>query len=181
MTDCTQEIGYLQSINSGKHLPQSPSTSRFFYMATFCIGFYMSYLSTPLSKEINDFGFSLQQGCFLYKWNDLGVQSFFLWNGNKLVRNIEDQSFFSSNMNQKHGSPIIFFLKETETWESSNFFSKWKRTWESSPFLLTCNRGMGVQSFSFDMQQRNGSPVVFFWHETESWKSSLFLCNETET
>jgi hypothetical protein len=30
MSECTQEIGYLQSINSDKHLPQSPSTCQFF-------------------------------------------------------------------------------------------------------------------------------------------------------
>ncbi len=30
MTECTQEIGYLQSINSDKHLPQSPLTFQFF-------------------------------------------------------------------------------------------------------------------------------------------------------
>jgi hypothetical protein len=26
MTECTQDIGYLQSINSDKHMPQSPFT-----------------------------------------------------------------------------------------------------------------------------------------------------------
>jgi hypothetical protein len=30
MTECTQGIGYLQSINSGKHLPESPFTGQFF-------------------------------------------------------------------------------------------------------------------------------------------------------
>ncbi len=30
MTECTQEIGYLQSVNSDKNLPQSPFTGRFF-------------------------------------------------------------------------------------------------------------------------------------------------------
>jgi hypothetical protein len=29
MTECTQEIGYLQSINSEKHLAQSPFTGQF--------------------------------------------------------------------------------------------------------------------------------------------------------
>jgi hypothetical protein len=29
MTECTQKIGYLQSINSDKHLPQNPLTSSF--------------------------------------------------------------------------------------------------------------------------------------------------------
>ncbi len=47
MTDCgTEEIGYLQSINSDKHLPQSTLTGQFFQMMTFCIAFYESYLST---------------------------------------------------------------------------------------------------------------------------------------
>jgi hypothetical protein len=32
MTECTQEIGYLQSINSDKYLPQSPFTGQFFYV-----------------------------------------------------------------------------------------------------------------------------------------------------
>jgi hypothetical protein len=35
MTECTQEIGYLQSINSDNHLPQSPFTGQFFQMTTF--------------------------------------------------------------------------------------------------------------------------------------------------
>jgi hypothetical protein len=30
MIECTQEIGYLQSINSDKHLPESPLTGNFF-------------------------------------------------------------------------------------------------------------------------------------------------------
>ncbi len=30
MTECPQETGYLQSINSDKHLPQSPVTGKFF-------------------------------------------------------------------------------------------------------------------------------------------------------
>jgi hypothetical protein len=30
MTECTQEIGYLQSINSEKHLPQSPFRGLFY-------------------------------------------------------------------------------------------------------------------------------------------------------
>jgi hypothetical protein len=30
VTECTQEIGYLQSINSDEYLPQSPFTSKFF-------------------------------------------------------------------------------------------------------------------------------------------------------
>jgi hypothetical protein len=30
VTECTQEIGYLQSINSDKHLPQSTFTGQFF-------------------------------------------------------------------------------------------------------------------------------------------------------
>jgi hypothetical protein len=30
ITECTQEIGYLQSINSDKHLPQSLFTGQFF-------------------------------------------------------------------------------------------------------------------------------------------------------
>jgi hypothetical protein len=30
MTQCTQEIGYFQSINSDKHLPQIPLTGQFF-------------------------------------------------------------------------------------------------------------------------------------------------------
>jgi hypothetical protein len=46
MTECTQEIGYLQSINSCKYLPQSPYTGQFFQVRTFCIDFYESYLST---------------------------------------------------------------------------------------------------------------------------------------
>jgi hypothetical protein len=29
MTECTQEIAYLQAINSDKHLPQSPLTGQF--------------------------------------------------------------------------------------------------------------------------------------------------------
>ncbi len=29
MTECTQEIGYLQSINSDKHLPQNLFTGKF--------------------------------------------------------------------------------------------------------------------------------------------------------
>jgi hypothetical protein len=33
MTECTQEIGYLQSINTDKHLPQSPFTGKFFFNA----------------------------------------------------------------------------------------------------------------------------------------------------
>jgi hypothetical protein len=31
MTECTQDIGYLQSINSVKHLPQGPFTGQFLY------------------------------------------------------------------------------------------------------------------------------------------------------
>ncbi len=31
---------YIQSINSEKHLPQSPFTGKFFYMTTFCFGIY---------------------------------------------------------------------------------------------------------------------------------------------
>jgi hypothetical protein len=31
MTECTQEIGYLQSIDSDKHLPQSPFPGQFFF------------------------------------------------------------------------------------------------------------------------------------------------------
>ncbi len=46
MIECTQELGYLQSTNSDKHLPQSPFTGKFFPMTTFCIDFYESYLST---------------------------------------------------------------------------------------------------------------------------------------
>ncbi len=30
ITECSQEIGYLQSINSDKHLPESPVTGQFF-------------------------------------------------------------------------------------------------------------------------------------------------------
>jgi hypothetical protein len=30
MTECTQEIAYFQSINSDKHLPQSPFIGQFF-------------------------------------------------------------------------------------------------------------------------------------------------------
>ncbi len=40
MTECTQELGYLQSTNSDKHLPQSPFTGKFFPMTTFCIDSY---------------------------------------------------------------------------------------------------------------------------------------------
>ncbi len=39
MTECMQKIGYLQSIISDIHLPQSPFTGKFFQMATFCIDF----------------------------------------------------------------------------------------------------------------------------------------------
>jgi hypothetical protein len=38
-TECPQEIGYLQSINSDIHLPQSPFTGQTFSMTTFCIDF----------------------------------------------------------------------------------------------------------------------------------------------
>jgi hypothetical protein len=31
MTECTQEIGYLQSITSDEPLPQSPFTGKFFF------------------------------------------------------------------------------------------------------------------------------------------------------
>jgi hypothetical protein len=41
-TECMQEIGYLQPVNSDKHLPQSPFTGQFFKMATFCIDFVTS-------------------------------------------------------------------------------------------------------------------------------------------
>jgi hypothetical protein len=47
-TELMKEIGYLQSVNSDKHLPQSPFTGQFFKMTTFCIDFYESYLSTVL-------------------------------------------------------------------------------------------------------------------------------------
>ena len=47
MTECTQEIGYLQSINSDKHLPQSPFAV-FFRSRHF--PFYVSYLSTHVSN-----------------------------------------------------------------------------------------------------------------------------------
>jgi hypothetical protein len=46
MTECTQEIGSLQYINSDKHLPQSPFTGQFFELATICVDFYEYYLST---------------------------------------------------------------------------------------------------------------------------------------
>jgi hypothetical protein len=37
MTECTQEIGCLQSINSDKHLPQSPLTGQFFRWRHFAL------------------------------------------------------------------------------------------------------------------------------------------------
>ncbi len=37
MTECKQEIGYLKSNNSDKHLPQSPFTGKFFYMTHFAL------------------------------------------------------------------------------------------------------------------------------------------------
>ncbi len=46
MAECRQVTGYLLSINSYKHLPQNPFTGKIFYMTTFCIDFYESYLST---------------------------------------------------------------------------------------------------------------------------------------
>ncbi len=46
ITESTQEIAYLQSINSNKHQPQSPSTGKLFYWTIVCIAFYESYLST---------------------------------------------------------------------------------------------------------------------------------------
>ncbi len=52
MTESTQEIGYLPSINSDKHMPKSPCTGQFFQMTTFCIDFYKSYLSTTICSEI---------------------------------------------------------------------------------------------------------------------------------
>jgi hypothetical protein len=53
MTECTQEIGYLQSINTDKHLPQSPFLSQFFRWQHFALpsmsliflwGLYTQYL-----------------------------------------------------------------------------------------------------------------------------------------
>ncbi len=43
-TEQKQEIGYLQSKNSDKHLPQSPLTGKFFLYDAFCIDFYMSLI-----------------------------------------------------------------------------------------------------------------------------------------
>ncbi len=37
MTECTQETGYLQSINSDKHLSQSPFTGKFFRWRHFAL------------------------------------------------------------------------------------------------------------------------------------------------
>ncbi len=53
MTECTQEIDYLQSINFDKHLPQSPFTGQFDKMATLCIDFYESYLSTGYRNNLD--------------------------------------------------------------------------------------------------------------------------------
>jgi hypothetical protein len=52
MTECTQETGYLQSINSDKHLPQSPFTAQFDKMTTLCIDFYEAYLSTEYRNNL---------------------------------------------------------------------------------------------------------------------------------
>jgi hypothetical protein len=40
MTECTQKTGYLQSINSDKHLPRSPVAGKFFFDDDICIDFY---------------------------------------------------------------------------------------------------------------------------------------------
>jgi hypothetical protein len=45
--ECTARKN-LQSINSDKHLPQSPSTGQFILMTTFCIAIYESYFSTDV-------------------------------------------------------------------------------------------------------------------------------------
>jgi hypothetical protein len=42
---------YLQSINSDKHLPQSPFTGQFLKMTSFCIDSYLSYLSTGTALQ----------------------------------------------------------------------------------------------------------------------------------
>jgi hypothetical protein len=49
MTEYMQETGYLQSINSDKHLSLY-CTGTFFYMTTFCIDFYEIYLSALYSR-----------------------------------------------------------------------------------------------------------------------------------
>jgi hypothetical protein len=46
-----QEIGYLQSINSVKHLPHSLLTGKFFLMTTFCNDLYEAFLSKGLEPE----------------------------------------------------------------------------------------------------------------------------------
>ncbi len=53
MTECTQEkSGYLHSINSDKHMPQSLFTGQFLLVTKFCIAFYECYLSTLIKKKI---------------------------------------------------------------------------------------------------------------------------------
>jgi hypothetical protein len=47
MTECTQEIGYIQTINSDNYLPQkSPFTGQFFLDDDILHSLYESYLST---------------------------------------------------------------------------------------------------------------------------------------
>jgi hypothetical protein len=51
MTECTPEIGYLQSINYD-NCRKVPSLVNFFYMTTFCIAFYESYLAIPVTETV---------------------------------------------------------------------------------------------------------------------------------
>ncbi len=67
MTECTQELGYLQSINSCKYLPQSPYTGQFFQVRTFCIDFYESYLSTDGKFGASRPQSALKNLCCFYK------------------------------------------------------------------------------------------------------------------
>ncbi len=67
MTECSHEIGYLQSINSDKHLPQSPFAGHFFRGRHF--DFYESYLAT---YSINDFHHGVQVS-FTVNWRSFAV------------------------------------------------------------------------------------------------------------
>jgi hypothetical protein len=52
MNECTQEIGYLQSINSDKYLPQSPFTGQFFYVDILhCLLWVLSFYDYMVNRN----------------------------------------------------------------------------------------------------------------------------------